>query len=182
MDLLTALAAAALITRIGFALYMAGMVRAKNSAGAVLRTLCDLCVTSLAFWAVGAAILFGNGRIFGVSSDFLSAGTRPWEMRACPRLFLNASIFLMATGVVSGATAERFRFFPLCAAPFLWAGCCSPWKHHGSGLQNGWLHRLGFFDIGGASAVHVSAGICATVASVVVALAPANITATVQRR
>ena len=39
------------------ATYTAGTARAKNSAGAVMRSLCDLCAAVLAFWAVGGGVL-----------------------------------------------------------------------------------------------------------------------------
>ncbi|MGH7192590.1 MAG: hypothetical protein ACREJM_03545, partial [Candidatus Saccharimonadales bacterium] len=57
MEAMIGLGAACLLIRLGLALYTTGLIRAKNAAGAFLRTLADLCVALLAFWAIGAAIL-----------------------------------------------------------------------------------------------------------------------------
>ena len=60
MALLIALGMETLLTRVGFALYAAGLVRAKNSSATVFRVIVDVCITVLAFWLVGAAILMHN--------------------------------------------------------------------------------------------------------------------------
>src|SRR5258708_2836407 len=71
MDLLIALALATLLIRVGFALYAEGLVRAKNSASMVLRTITDLCIGVIAFWAIGAAILLQTRHPwFGVNALF----------------------------------------------------------------------------------------------------------------
>ena len=51
------LACLTLLARAALALYAAGLSRSKNAAGAVFRNAMDLAVASLAFWAIGAAIL-----------------------------------------------------------------------------------------------------------------------------
>ena len=67
MDVMIGLGAACLLIRLGLVLYRTGLLRAKNAAGAVLCVLTDLCVSTLAMWAVGRGhpppnqqLLFGN--------------------------------------------------------------------------------------------------------------------------
>ena len=68
------LGAAALLGRAGFCLYAAGLVLSKNSAGMVARLLCDLCLVTLIFWIVGAAILFQTtNAYFSLNPKFLAA-------------------------------------------------------------------------------------------------------------
>src|SRR5678816_1767257 len=63
------LASAALLVRAGQMLGAMGVARAKNVASAGLRSLADLCVAVLCYWAVGAAITFQTGNnVFGVDA------------------------------------------------------------------------------------------------------------------
>src|SRR5882724_87579 len=105
---------AALLLRVGFALQGAGLVRSKNAAGAVLRITADTAVSAIAFWAVGAAILLqgGNGflgfdhrLLFGQSTDLAH------------NEFFHLVIFLIGGAIITGALAERSRFYiPIAAS------------------------------------------------------------------
>ncbi len=160
--LLAALGAIALLARVGLALYAAGLVRSKNSAGMVVRMICDLCLTTLVFWGIGAAILFqrSNG-ILSIAPDLIFANVGMGN----GLIFFVLVMVLMATGGVAGATAERFRFFPLCGASILLGGLilpiCANWAWFG------WLSRRGFIDVAGGAALHVSAGVCAAIAAII---------------
>jgi Amt family ammonium transporter len=169
MDWLIIVGAAALVVRVGQGLYAAGACRSKNSAGQTLRVVCDLCVAVLAFWAVGAAILFqGNNGYFALRATLLF-GWAP-DM-AGGWLFQAAVVVLVATGALSGPLAERSRFLPLCAASALLAGLIVPtgWRWASEGLLSpGWLARMGFVDAAGASWAHVAGGLCAAVGAVLV--------------
>lgn len=48
----------------GFALVETGLTRAKNAVNICMKNLLDFCFGSLAFWAVGFALMFGNGNAF----------------------------------------------------------------------------------------------------------------------
>ena len=152
-----------LVGRAGFAMYVTGLVRSKNSAGTVTRAICDACVASLAFWAVGAAILFQlHNKYFAFDRSLIFG----WVVERSFVSFFHLAVFLLATGVVVGAVAERFKFFPLCIASAVLAGLVLPvtcqW------IWWGWLRYWGFLDIGGASGLHVAAGVFAAVAAIVV--------------
>jgi Amt family ammonium transporter len=147
------LACAALLIRVGFGWYAAGLSRSKNAAGAVFRNVADLSIAALVFWAVGAAVLNkSTGLLFDAKG---SAGTSQ---------LVQLVLVLIATAPVAGAAAERCRFFPMLAAPALLAGVvipiCGSWAWRG-----GWLQRMGYFDVAGASVIHVAGGLCAAVAA-----------------
>src|SRR5690242_11754592 len=150
MDLLYALGVAALLTRVGFALYSTGLVRAKNSAGVAMRTLCGLCVTVLAFWAIGAAILAQfNNRFFSVNASMLFFTWHPDHPGLnMGVLFFYLVMILTAAQLVNGAVAERSRFFPMLIATMMLSGFVLPvtakWAWSG-----GWLKQHGFVDIAG---------------------------------
>ena len=143
-----------LLVRIGFAVHGAGMARSKNSAGAVMRPLCDLCVAVLAFWAGGYAILSSGNSVFGLQWRSLF-GTADSDSGAVGF----AAAVLIATGIVPGVLAERARFWPTLATSALLAALVIPvaalWTH------GGWLSNWGFHDIGGAGWLHLPGALCA---------------------
>src|SRR4051812_18873644 len=116
---LTILAVVALLGRVGLALYMTGLVRSKNSAGTITRVLSDLCVSTLAFWAIGSAILLQqHNAYFAINRDLIAV----LAPQSGAVIFFHLAVVLLATGVVVGAVAERFKFFPLCIAGAVLAG------------------------------------------------------------
>jgi Amt family ammonium transporter len=155
MGILIGLGAACLLIRLGLAMYRCGLVRAKNAAGVALRVLSDVCIASLAFWAIGGAILVQQRSPFlfidGKTIAFWSGGT--------VELFFLMSVVLIGTGIVGGAVAERARFFPVWTASILLAGLLIPLGANWS--WTGWLARLGFIDAGGATWLHLSGAACA---------------------
>lgn len=160
MEAMIGLGAASLLIRLGQALYGTGLIRAKNAAGSVLRTLADLCFATLAFWAVGAAI-FTQTRNPWFSIDLSNIA-----FKGTADLFFLLAVVLVGTGIFGGAVAERSRFFPTCAASILLAGLVIPiganWAWHG------WLHRLGFTDVGGGAWLHLSGAVCAAAGAMLV--------------
>jgi Amt family ammonium transporter len=164
MDLLCALGVAVLLTRVGFALYAMGLVRAKNSAGVVMRTITDFCTTVLAFWVVGAAILIqSHNSWLWINKEVLFFGWRTDQPGLpMPYLLFYLAMILTASSVVTGAVAERSRFFPMLIASLILAGFVMPAT--GQLVWAGWFKRRGFVDLAGACALHVSAGVFAAVA------------------
>ena len=69
--LVVLLACGTLLIRVGLDWYISGLVRSKNAAGAILRSVLDMAVAALAFWAIGAAILDGSGSVFGIRAGLL---------------------------------------------------------------------------------------------------------------
>src|SRR4051812_38613619 len=118
MNWIFPLAAAMLLIRVGQAMYATGTSRSKNAAGAVLRSLCDLCVATLAFWAVGAAIMFH-------SSDLLFGWTRTPEP-----VFAAMILVLIGTGAVGATLAERSRLSVVCVAAVVLSALIIPIAGH----------------------------------------------------
>jgi len=153
------LAAGVLLARVGLALQVSGLSRAKNAGGGVLRVLVETCVTTVAFWAVGSAILlkspearwlldadrlFGRGQTSGASMAFY------------------VSMILLGTGVMTGALVERSKFFVTMVGAALLAGLLIPMV--GFWTWYGVLAGRGLVDVGGAGAVHVCGAVVALVA------------------
>lgn len=152
--------AAILLMRVGQLLFAAGLCRSKNAAAMAVRLIADLCAATLAFWAVGAAILRQNAHAQSASEFHALFWTGGGS------LFFHTAVVLIATAVVSGSLAERSRFITVWAASALLGGLVVPLA--GQWVWNGWLARLGMVDVAGASAVHLSAGVCAAVGAALV--------------
>jgi Amt family ammonium transporter len=156
------LASAALLVRIGQMIGGVGVTRAKNAASAGFRSLADLCLASLCFWAIGAAIYFqSNNTIFGVNSDYLVG----WRGLPINWFAMLAMIFI-ATGIVAPAVAERSTFaVPLFVGGLLSAILVPVIAHWTFG---GWLFDMRFVDVAGAAAIHLAPAICAVTAVIFV--------------
>src|SRR5687768_13358813 len=97
-------AAAALLVRVGYACFAAGLSRSKNAAGAVLRQTIDLCVATLAFWAIGAALYHYDGNFFlGLEVGRII----DWNGDANGVTFTALILVLLASGLFPGSVAER---------------------------------------------------------------------------
>ena len=145
---------AALLLRLGMAIHAAGMVRSKNSSSILVRSIADICLTTLAFWALGGAILFSSGRILD-----------PRLLFSLSSAFFVICVTLIASGIVTGVASERSRFFPMCAVSILIGAVVVPIVGR---WQLGWLMRLGFIDAGRVSMIHLTGGLCGAVAAVTI--------------
>jgi Amt family ammonium transporter len=67
---------------------------------------------------------------------------------------------------MTGTLCERSRFFPASVASVLLAAVLVPIL--GKWVWTGWLRDAGFVDVAGASAIHLTAGVCAAVAAYLV--------------
>jgi len=140
--------AAALLLRAGFAVYLAGLSRSKNTASALFRSIVEIAIGLLAWWALGAAI---HGSWHEIAHPMGSAS-----------LFV-AATYLLGPAIVSGAASERSRSIVVIAVAILLPGFLTPliWKI----LQSNWLANNGFIDEAGATFIHFSAGLAALVAA-----------------
>lgn len=157
-----------LLMQIGFCALEAGVVRAKNTINVAAKNITDLCVSGLAFWAVGASVMFADGRYADGTQG--SGALQSWALS-----FLVFQIMFCgtATTILSGAVAERMRY----GAYALLVACVTlvvypvtgSWAWQGiDGGQPGWLEARGFVDFAGSTVVHSVGGWAALAALVVV--------------
>jgi hypothetical protein len=129
LDTLWVMVAAFLVfwMQAGFAYVEGGLTRAKNTNNIMMKNLMDFSLGSLAYWAVGFAIMFGAGNAFmGTSGWFLSGpdnspatgdayqgvfGALNWTGVPLFAKFMFQLVFAAtAATIVSGAMAERTKF------------------------------------------------------------------------
>ena len=110
MDLMWILIAGCLVffMQAGFTLVETGFTRSKNTSNIIMKNLMDFSIGSLAFWAVGYSLMYGesvNG-IIGDYKQFAFFDSIP-DMHS---LFFQTVFAATAATIVSGAIAERTKF------------------------------------------------------------------------
>ncbi len=179
----------------GLALFYGGLVRAKNVLSVLMQCFAITCVVTLLWVAVGYSIAFGDGGaanawwggldkafLAGVGFDAVS-GTIPESLFAMFQL----TFAIITPALIVGGFAERMKFSSMLLFSGLWSVLVyAPLCHWVWG--GGWLGGMGLLDFAGGTVVHISAGVSALVAALVlgrrkgfpdVPMPPHNLTMTV---
>lgn len=153
----------------GFALLESGMSRTKNAINVIMKNYLDVCLGSIAFWALGFGLMFGlnESGLIGTSGFFLHhAGS--WDYSY---LLFQTMFAATAATIASGAMAERAKFGPYLFASVVVTGLIYPvfgsWAWGGYLGGKGWLAEKGFIDFAGSTVVHSTGGWCALAAILV---------------
>jgi ammonium transporter, Amt family len=158
----------------GFAMLETGLCQAKNAVNILAKNFIVFAVSSIAFWVVGFALMFGDGNAFVGTSGFLMKGAdnSPATAEAYQGVFtalnwtgvpLAAKFFFQlvfagtAATIVSGAVAERIKFVSFILFSFLLVGFVYPIGGHWA-WGGGWLSVAGFKDFAGSTVVHSIGG------------------------
>lgn len=149
----------------GFAMVEGGYCRAKNTVNLMMKNLLDFSISSLAFWAVGFAFMFGNGNDFiGLSGFFARPGTgehyEALSWTSVPTLtawFFQLVFAGTAATIVSGGVAERVKFSTYLIYSFVISALVYPVIGHWI-WGGGWLAKLGMLDFAGSTVVHSVGG------------------------
>ncbi len=150
----------------GFAMLEAGFTRAKNAVNVLMKNLMDFSMATVAYWAVGFAIMFGNGSpLTGFTGFFVGPGTSPslFSALAWTSVPVLAAWFFQlvfagtAATIVSGAMAERTRFPAYLLYSLFISLIIYPVSGHWA-WGGGWLSSLGFKDFAGSTVVHSVGG------------------------
>ena len=154
----------------GFGMVEAGFTRAKNAANILMKNLMDFSVASIAYWAVGFAIMFGVSAsgIIGTSGFFLVGNFEHLSLRI-PKLayWIFQVVFAGAAAtIVAGAMAERTRFTSYLIYSFIISAIIYPIIGHWI-WGGGWLGKLGFSDFAGSTVVHSVGGWAALMGTVI---------------
>ena len=151
----------------GFALVETGFTRAKNAANIMMKNLMDFAVGSLAFYVLGAALMFGASKSAGwlgwggLGMPSLGAGEGVWDWTF---LFFQTMFAATAETIVSGAVAERIEFKSYLIYSALVSAVVYPisghwmWGSLAGEASQGWLEALGFHDFAGSTVVHSVGG------------------------
>ena len=160
---------------LGFGMVESGLCRAKNTVNILAKNFIVFGVSSIAFYAVGFGIMFGNGSpLFGIEGLFFLSGADnspatgeayrgSYEAISWTGVPLAAKFFFQlvfcgtAATIVSGAVAERIKFISFILFTFIITTVIYPVGGHWI-WGGGWLGELGMFDFAGSTVVHSVGG------------------------
>jgi Amt family ammonium transporter len=161
----------------GLALFYGGLVRRKNILSVFMQCLMAVCVVGLQWVLFGYSLAFGpdhGGVIGGLSYAGLHNVTltpNPVYAPTIPHLLF--MVFQMMFAVITpaliiGAFAERLKFSAFLVFAVLWATIVYDPLAHWMWGAGGFLRNYGALDFAGGTVVHISAGMAALAAALVV--------------
>jgi Amt family ammonium transporter len=161
----------------GLALFYGGMVRRKNILGTIVQSLVLVGLISVEWALVGYSMAFGpdHAGIIGDLSWFglSGVGLAPYKEYAATvphqAFMVYQMMFAVITpALITGAFADRFRFSAFLVFSLLWALLVyNPVAHWVWGI-GGWIRNLGALDFAGGTVVHITSGVSALAAALVV--------------
>ncbi|MBD2529818.1 ammonium transporter [Nostoc flagelliforme FACHB-838] len=158
----------------GFCMLETGFCRQKNAVNVLSKNLIVFALSTIAFWAIGFALMFGDGNDFiGLNGFFLGGadnspatgdaykgifGAMNWAGVPLAAKFLFQLVFAgTAATIVSGAVAERIKFVDFLIFSLLLVGIAYPITGHWI-WGGGWLADRGFWDFAGSTVIHSVGG------------------------
>jgi Amt family ammonium transporter len=193
--MLTATALVLFMTIPGLSLFYSGLVRTKNVLSVAMQCFAITCGASVIWLLVGYSLAFGDGgganawiggldrALFrGIGVDSVK-GTIPESLFA----LFQMTFAIITPALIVGGFAERMRFsamliFSLAWLLLVYVPVCH-WVWGG-----GWLAQMGLLDFAGGTVVHITAGVAALVAAMVLgprkgfgthSMSPHNLTLTI---
>ncbi len=170
----------------GFAMLEAGLCQSRNATNVLAKNLIVFCVSILAFWILGFGLMFGDGNSWiGLTGFFFKAFDpplqdsfnlgfasldllypgQPWMV-----VFFFQLVFAGTTAtIVSGAMAERVKFWAFFWFSFLLVAIAYPITGRWIWNPDGWLiNNFNFIDFAGSTVVHSVGGMAGLVGAILV--------------
>ncbi|MFT6666798.1 MAG: Amt family ammonium transporter [Cognaticolwellia sp.] len=169
--ILTSTALVLLMTLPGLALFYGGLVRRKNILSILMQCFAIAGVSSILWFIVGYSLAFGEGNAWiGDFSKVLMVGmtkeTLAGDIPESLFMLFQMTFAVITPALIIGAYAERMKFSAVLLFSGLWLLVVyAPVTHWVWG--GGWLAQMGVYDFAGGIVVHITAGVAALVAAVV---------------
>ncbi len=170
--ILTSTALVLFMTLPGLALFYAGLVRSKNVLSVLMQCFAIACIASIIWLTVGYSLSFsGDGAFIGdLQLAFFASMTEDGLSGDIPEsLFamFQMTFVIITPALIVGAFAERMKFSAMLLFSALWiVAVYAPVCHWVWG--GGWLADKGVMDFAGGIVVHITAGVAALVAAIVI--------------
>jgi len=179
--IITSTALVLFMTLPGLALFYAGLVQAKNVLSVLMHCFAIACLVSVLWLVFLYSFAFGDGgsanAFYGGFGKAFLAGIGPetlWGDIPENVFFMFQMTFAIITpALIVGAFVERIRFSAVLWFTGLWVVLVyAPVAHWiwGGGLlsDGGWLGGVGVRDFAGGVVVHITAGVSAVIAAMVI--------------
>jgi len=176
----------------GLAMFYAGLVRSRNVLSVLMQCFTIAGMASIIWLVVGYSLAFGEGNSWigdfskvmmsGIGRDTAS-GTIPESLF----MMFQMTFAIITPALIVGGFAERMKFSAMLIFSAIWLLLVYvPVTHWVWG--GGWLGEMGLYDFAGGTVVHITAGVAALVAAIVMgprrgfpgtAMMPHNMTMTI---
>ena len=161
----------------GLALFYGGMVRSKNILGTLMQSFVILGIITVEWVLWGYTMSFGpdhGGLIGGLTMLGLNGvGMTPSldYGSTIPQLafmIFQCMFAIITPALIAGAVAERMKFSAFILFTLLWSTFVYNPLCHWVWAVGGWMGKLGALDFAGGTVVHISSGISALAAALLV--------------
>ena len=161
----------------GLALFYGGMVRKKNVLGTLMQSFIVLGVITLEWVLWGYSLSFGTDHA-GIIGSLEWFGLNGVGMNPSPDygstiphfafMIFQCMFAIITVALITGAVAERMKFSAFLLFALLWSTFVyNPLAHWVWGA-GGWMGRLGALDFAGGTVVHISSGVSALAAALII--------------
>ncbi len=190
--IMTSTALVLFMTLPGLAMFYGGLVRTKNVLSVLMQCFAIAGMVSILWLVAGYSLAFGEGNaLIGDFSKVLMADVgREALSGSIPEsifMLFQMTFAIITPALIVGGFAERMRFSAMLLFSALWLFVVYvPVTHWVWG--GGWLGEMGLYDFAGGTVVHITAGVAALVAAMVMgprhgfgtaSLMPHNMTMTI---
>jgi len=169
--ILTSTALVLFMTLPGLALFYGGLVRTKNVLSVLMPCFAIAGAASILWLILGYSLAFGEGNSWiGDFSKVMMAGIgRESLVGDIPEslfMLFQMTFAVITPALIIGGYAERMRFSAMLLFSCFWLLLVYvPVTHWVWG--GGWLQQMGLYDFAGGVVVHITAGVAALVAALV---------------
>ena len=159
----------------GLAFFYGGLVRAKNSLNTMMMSYIALGLVSVLWALIGYSLAFapGSGVLGGFGFAFLNGVGQTDVYPTAPTIphlafmIFQAMFAIITPALISGAIAERMKFSAYVVFIGLWSLFVYSPLAHMVWSPDGFLFKMGALDFAGGTVVHISAGVAALVAAII---------------
>jgi len=161
----------------GLALFYGGMVRRKNVLGTIMQSFIALGIITVQWVLFGYSLAFGPdiGHMIGSLKWFglngVGLAPNPDYAPTIPHqtyMMFQMMFAVITPALITGAFAERFKFKTYLVFTLLWATFVYDPLAHWVWGAGGWIKNLGALDFAGGLVVHVSSGVSALAAAILI--------------
>jgi Amt family ammonium transporter len=161
----------------GLAMFYGGMVRKKNVLGTLMHSFVAIALVSIQWILFGYSLSFGPD-VHGIIGSLDWIGLRgvgidpnPDYASTIPHMafmIYQAMFAVITPALIAGAFAERMKFSAFLVFTLLWSTIVYDPVAHWVWGMGGWLRNMGTLDFAGGIVVHITSGISALAAALVI--------------
>lgn len=169
---LTSSALVLFMTLPGLALFYGGLVRRKNVLSVLMQCFAIAAIASVLWLVVGYSLAFdaGNGFVGGLEKMLMAGVARDDLAGDIPEplfMLFQMTFAVITPALIIGGFAERMKFSAVLMFSAAWLVLVyAPITHWVWG--GGWLAEMGLYDFAGGTVVHITAGVAALVAAIMI--------------